>query len=294
MFFKEGANRQTLNDKFWQVDFVTKNNHCIFRSRSAIGSVGFSKISPNEVHFGSMPNSPRTRYKDTSDWQVLGGPGRDQDVLMELQLNKVRFRHEVYPESTTQASWQRLLISEIEIRDRLASSDINKFLYQYTSEAMPRQSHAYMFKVEAVHVRPDPKLSAQECCLKLSLLPLRLNIDQDSLLFLINFFTELSETSAKSQESSSASKNTESSPGSKQGTPTHHPPVMSVNETVEARKPPSMMNVSQGEVNQNLLILLEDELMIKEKKMDKKDTNNVQSDNQPLYFRYNCRIYFYF
>lgn len=204
---------------------------------------------------------------------------------MELQLNKVRFRHEVYPENTTQASWQRLLISDIEIRDRLASSDINKFLYQYTSEAMPRQSHAYMFKIEAVHMRVDPKLTSQECCLKLSLLPLRLNIDQDSLLFLINFFTEVSDVGSR-QGSNSSSNNPQSSPGSRQGTPTHHPPVMSVSDSSDNCNSQIVMNASQTEaVNQNLLILLEDEFTIKERKVNKKVQNDVQDDNQPLYFR---------
>lgn len=57
---------------------------------------------------------------------------------------KVRFQHEVYPDNTTQASRQVLLIHEVDIRDRLAVSKINKFLYQYTSESRPRQSHANM------------------------------------------------------------------------------------------------------------------------------------------------------
>ncbi|KZC06215.1 Autophagy-related protein 2 like protein B [Dufourea novaeangliae] len=221
-----------------------------------------------------------TQERSRSPWC----DGRRQDVLMELQLNKVRFQHEVYPENTAEAARQILLVSEIEIRDRLASSHINKFLYQYSSEAKPKQSHANMFAMKAVHVRPDPRLSAQECCLKLSLLPLRLNIDQDSLLFLIEFFNELGGGSKQATEISSTPNNPQSSPVSKQGTPTHHPPVMSVNDT--APNAPSPTNTSQNDtLDPNLLILLEDELMIKESKTKIKMTQEVHEDCQPIYFR---------
>ncbi|XP_078034719.1 autophagy-related 2 isoform X1 [Augochlora pura] len=246
--------------------------------------VTFNKSNPNEVHFGSVPNSPRGKVKEVTEWQALGGPGRQHDVLMELQLNKVRFQHEVYPDNTVEAARQILLISDIEIRDRLASSQINKFLYQYSSESKPKQSHANMFAMKAVHVRPDPRLSAQECCLKLSLLPLRLNIDQDSLLFLIEFFNELSGESKQITENSNTSNNPQTPPMSKQGSLTHHPPVMSVNDI--APNAPSPTNTSENDtLNPNLLILLEDELMIKEKKTKTKAMQEVHEDCQPIYFR---------
>lgn len=237
-----------------------------------------------------MPNSPRsgrTSRESAADWKELGGPGRRHDVLMELQLNKVRFQHELYPESTHEASRQILLVSEIEVRDRLTSSHINKFLYQYSSEAKPRQSHANMFACKAVHVRPDPKLAAQECCLKLSLLPLRLNIDQDSLLFLITFFTELSGGPKQAgPDSQVPASSMPATPGSKQGTPTHHPPVMSVNEEPDEQSQRNAMNVSQSAaLDHNLMILLEDELRIKESKSNAKIISETQENSQPVYFR---------
>ena len=82
--------------------------------------------------------------------------------------SQVRFQHEVYPESTFQASRQVLAVGEIEIRDRLAHSHINKFLYQYCSEARPRQAHANMVLIKALHVRPDLHVPALECCLKVA------------------------------------------------------------------------------------------------------------------------------
>ncbi|XP_070517195.1 autophagy-related protein 2 homolog B isoform X2 [Cardiocondyla obscurior] len=269
----------TINDN-------VRNNITHGRSRSVIGAVGFNKSSPNEVHFGSVPNSPRATRSNESliDWHMLGGSGRRHDVLMELQLSKVRFQHEVYPENTREASRQVLLVHEIEVRDRLASSHINKFLYQYSSEAKPRQSHSIMFTMKAVHVRPDPRLSAQECCLKLSLLPLRLNIDQDSLLFLIQFFNELGGGSKRNHESSSTPNSSQSTPVSKQGTPTHHPPIMSVND--DALSNDAIMNMSQNNIiDQNLLILLEDELTFRENKTKTKPIHQVRDDSQPIYFR---------
>ncbi|XP_058807955.1 autophagy-related protein 2 homolog B isoform X2 [Phymastichus coffea] len=279
------------------------------------------------VYFENDPDKRQeATYKTLPDpsskrsWQELGGPGRRLDVLMELQLNKVRFLHEIYPEHTTQASWQGLEVNEIEVRDRLASSQINMFLYQYSSEARPKQSFANMLFVKAIHTRPDPRLPAEECCLKISLLPVRLNIDQDSLLFLVDFFSELQQPASASsasqqQQRASPSRNREKSQAcdtggsatsvaqssvgdvksanSRQGIPIHQLPVMSVNyENNEPdgayggyRNYAGSQRDEPAANDRNLMILLEDELTIKENKSSAKVVREIQSNGQPVYFR---------
>ena len=83
--------------------------------------VSYTKGSPSLTIGGS--NQPKLT------WKTRGGYGRKRDVLMEIHLNKVRFSHETYPSSTEQASRQVLLVTELEIKDKLAISNINKFLY---------------------------------------------------------------------------------------------------------------------------------------------------------------------
>ena len=58
--------------------------------------------------------------------------------------HQVRFQHEAYPCGVEQASRQVFLISDVEVRDKLRSSRMNKFLYQYSSEDMPKQTYANM------------------------------------------------------------------------------------------------------------------------------------------------------
>ncbi|MGH0171077.1 UNVERIFIED_CONTAM: hypothetical protein FKN15_060320 [Acipenser sinensis] len=129
-----------------------------------------------------------------------GGRGRNPDVLMEIQLSKVKFQHEVYPQSgadrepslTEQpVSRQVFIVQDLEIRDRLATSQMNKFLYLYFSKEMPRKAHSNMLTVKALHVCPESGRAPQECCLRVSLMPLRLNIDQDALFFLKDFFASI-------------------------------------------------------------------------------------------------------
>lgn len=152
-----------------------------------------SFISPH-----SSPSHTPTRHGRST---ACGGRGRNPDFLMEIQLSKVKFQHEIYPQSGAEGesglleqpvSRQIFIVQDLEIRDRLATSQMNKFLYLYCSKEMPRKAHSNMLTVKALHVRPESGRSPQECCLRVSLMPLRLNIDQDALFFLKDFFTSLS------------------------------------------------------------------------------------------------------
>lgn len=53
----------------------------------------------------------------------------------------------VGPGNEQPISRQVFIVQELEVRDRLASSQINKFLYLYTSESMPRRAHSNMVRM---------------------------------------------------------------------------------------------------------------------------------------------------
>lgn len=205
-------------------------------------------------------------------WKTRGGYGRKHDVLMEIHLNKVRFSHETFPTTTEQASRQVLLVTELEIRDRLAISNINKFLYHPTVGFRTRQGNNHMVVVKALHLRPEPALKTQECCLRISLLPIRLNIDQDSLLFLINFFNELSGGDDFIEAKSASQQQMALKP--------HQPPVMMVElpdaaQELQARKL----------VSENLTLLLnEDEKIPKEP--TEAPSEPATDSSSPIFFRH--------
>ncbi|XP_028968074.1 autophagy-related protein 2 homolog B [Galendromus occidentalis] len=116
----------------------------------------------------------------------LGGAGRNADQLMELTMTKVQFRHEVYPPDQKKTSRQCLFIKDIQIKDKVATSEMNKFLYQFSNDSLPKQSNANMLTLKITHIASD-----NECSIFMSLKPLRLNIDQEALMFLRTFFGEL-------------------------------------------------------------------------------------------------------
>lgn len=116
----------------------------------------------------SMSHGHKSQRKLT--WKERGGANRCHDTVMKFHINKVRFSHETYPARNKKlvASRQVLLVTELEILDRIKSSDFNKFLYHNLSGLQSKKNSQHMLVVKATHVLPDASLPRQECELFIS------------------------------------------------------------------------------------------------------------------------------
>ncbi|XP_312964.6 autophagy-related protein 2 homolog A [Anopheles gambiae] len=238
--------------------------------------VSYSKGSPSVSFVG-----PASAALAKLTWKTRGGPDRKHDVTMEIHISKVQFSHETYPSSTKEASRQVLLINELEIVDGLAVSNIKKFLYHPKLPSRPtsKQSTNHMVVIKALHMRPNPALPAQECCLRVSVLPIRLNIDQDSLLFLITFFNQLGGGGDIHDATVPAGPAAAVGRSSQQTTPAHQPPVMTVESVPDAVQELQAKKM----VSENLMLLIEEE----EKHKDTQESSaySEAGDSAPIYFR---------
>ncbi|KAK7903896.1 hypothetical protein WMY93_016503 [Mugilogobius chulae] len=199
---ESSGSRGSLNFPIPEVRYLIREISVVWHLYGGkdFGNPGFT-ASPVRSR-GSTPHSSPSQTpvrQPRGPGKTGGGKGRNPDVLMEIQLSKVRFQHEVYPHSQEASgtasdqpvSRQVFAVQDLEIRDRLATSQMNKFLYLYSSKEMPRKAHSNMLTVKALHMCPESGQAPQECCLRVSLMPLRLNIDQDALFFLKDFFSSL-------------------------------------------------------------------------------------------------------
>lgn len=167
------------------VCFWTRSNQ--FCDNVEIGNdalgVTYSKAFQKEAYEKPNVYSGKNLRKD-------GGKYRRQDICVQLLLSKIKFQYELYPKDADQSSRQILVINNIEVKDKLLTSEFNKMLYLHTSPSKPKQYYANMVVIKLVHNRTNPLLNIDECSLKVSLLPIRLNIDQDAVQFLYSFYLE--------------------------------------------------------------------------------------------------------
>lgn len=79
-----------------------------------------------------------------------------------------------------------LRVDDLEIYDNLPSSTWNKFLTYMTSSG-DREVGKSMLKLSVINTRPDPNLVAADSSVNISVLPIRLYMDQETLDFIVRF-----------------------------------------------------------------------------------------------------------
>ncbi|KAF9288920.1 autophagy- protein 2 [Mortierella antarctica] len=118
---------------------------------------------------------------------------RSKSAMIEFNAEKVRVDFEDYVSGVEKASHLSLRVKEFEIIDNLKTSLWHKFLSHQrvdTHAATPRQTQSNMIRIDLDGVRPVVSASTVEYRLNVNILPLRLYVDQDALIFLIRFFVQ--------------------------------------------------------------------------------------------------------
>ncbi|ERF73523.1 hypothetical protein EPUS_07728 [Endocarpon pusillum Z07020] len=134
---------------------------------------------------------------------ITGSPARDQPLrqkqkrlkLQRSKQHKMTFELKgisadmlVFPPGSGEVqSSVDIRVKDLDIFDHVPTSTWKKFA-TYMRDAGEREACTSMIHIEILNVRPVPDLAATEMILKLTVLPLRLHVDQDALDFMSRFF----------------------------------------------------------------------------------------------------------
>lgn len=143
-------------------------------------------VSNNGYMMNNMP--AETHYSIRS----MGGVNRKTDTSVVFVFNRIKMLFENFDKNYELAWRFYFFVEEIEILDQVNSSKIKKILYEYFSESIPRRKYSNMFSIQLNCHRNFQDMN-EESDLKVSIKPLRVNIDQDTLMFIIQYFTTVSE-----------------------------------------------------------------------------------------------------
>ncbi|KAK6055356.1 hypothetical protein COOONC_07140 [Cooperia oncophora] len=114
-----------------------------------------------------------------------GGKYRDHSVCVVLELKKITCIFQQFNKDAPLMSMKLFTIHDITLFDRLTASQIKEMMYQYSSAEQPRRTCAPMLAVRMVESHKN------EGKLRVSMLPVKFNIDQDTMEFLDDFFQEV-------------------------------------------------------------------------------------------------------
>lgn len=115
--------------------------------------------------------------------------GRKTEEMLELMVSRIQMRLDMFNDEEAQplASSTVIALGDIEILDYISTSQIRKVICYWKSDVThPRESGSSMVHVHLTTVRPGPNL-CEEHRLKVTILPLRINLDQEVVSFLRQF-----------------------------------------------------------------------------------------------------------
>lgn len=113
---------------------------------------------------------------------------RSRQHKMTFELEGVSADFLAFPPGSSEVqSSIDIRVKKLEVFDHIPTSTWKKFV-TYMQDAGEREHGASMIHIELLNVKPVADLSASEMVLKVTVLPLRLHVDQDALDFLTRFF----------------------------------------------------------------------------------------------------------
>lgn len=151
----------------------------------------------NHAMRGGDDTASETSYATTTASRATARP-RSRNMRLKLERgrhHKITFELKgvfadvvVFPPGygETQAS-VTVGVEKLEVIDHVPSSTWRKFV-TYDQDAGERPLGSPMIRLELLNVRPVPNLAASELVVRVSVLPLRLHVDQDALDFITRFF----------------------------------------------------------------------------------------------------------
>ncbi|KAK0396369.1 hypothetical protein QR680_001695 [Steinernema hermaphroditum] len=191
----------TRQERFYKAsDFSRPNGAFLVQGSLPIVNINIKDITLRLFIFGGsdfgMEESETKTYSgDARDRErkrgskdlVKGGSFRDETVMIEFLFHKLSYRNERYGPESDVVSACMVSMYNMEIIDHLCVSKIKQMLYQDKSSDCHRRSNVPILALRQVTSKK------QGAKVLINALPIRMNIDQDSLEFLIDFFTEVSE-----------------------------------------------------------------------------------------------------
>ncbi|EDQ91214.1 uncharacterized protein MONBRDRAFT_36138 [Monosiga brevicollis MX1] len=154
-------------------------------------AAGFPRVAPSLLTSSSQ-TAPKAGVDDEGSNQgprvVRESQSVDNEGL-EIDLHQLTVISENYDQNELYASRLLVLSRQINVFDRLPESVVNMLLCDYTSRHVHREASSNMLRMELMTVR-TPEVTGEaalEAMMKLRILPLRINLDQDTLNFLMEF-----------------------------------------------------------------------------------------------------------